>query len=559
MMDRFAEVTKHRNHAIIREDVMYKRRRNMKRVCQVCTLVLIALVQAALPAAVSIDESVRYQTIEGLGAFMDVAPWKEKQGPFFIDVDLEAQGIYDTLVSELGATFMRFDFVGHSGDDFLPSPGNYNHAALSPRLHLMRKLLDAAARQREPLEFFASIFSPPGWMKDGGVTACGVEASPSLSETTCKLSIGMEDEFAEYLAEFATTIGDSTDLPLYALSIQNEPAFSEPYASCVYDGPRYRDVLKVVGSHFRGNGLNTRFFGAEHMSWAFPSGFEQAVRNDAEALGYMHAWAVHGYTDGVETDTGAYSGSTPTDKPLWMTETQGDAYGVGMTDWSGAMTLAGNLLSYLRDARITGWTWGSVQHVCGAAGCEETSDNSIGLLINGTPTDKYYVSRHFFRFIRPGARQIASSCDDNELDVVAFRHAENDCWTVVLRNSAGGAKTVDLSGAGIPGEWTMEVSTASTKRAQSTVGSSGISIPGTSVVTLVSGQYAHTEPVSAARHARSPRAVRTAAAARMAGPSYSLSGRRIDSARPGTRGVFVNRDGLHVIAGRRGRGGTLAH
>jgi O-glycosyl hydrolase len=259
----------------------------------------------------------------------------------------------------------------------------------------------------------------------------------------------------------------------------------------------------------------------------------------------MHAWAVHGYTDGVHTDTGAYSGATPTDKPLWMTETQGTGYGIGLNDWGGAMTLAGNILSYLRNGRITVWTWGSVQTICGSAGCEATAAGDGCLIMNGTPTAKWYAARHFYRFIRPGARQIASTSNDGEVEVVAFRHDANACWTVVLRNRGAGAKTVSVSGADVPSQWTMEVSTASTKRVQSTVGSTGISVPATSVVTLVSGQYAHANPVAVIDRTRV--GARGIAAPVPDARHYTVNGRLVDKTHTRLRGVLVCEAGRRVV------------
>jgi glucuronoarabinoxylan endo-1,4-beta-xylanase len=463
--------------------------------CGVAALLLAASLpggSALGQANITLTESTKYQTIEGMGAFMSIAPWKVRSGPFYVDVDLDAVGFYDTIIGELGVTMFR---TGVESDGFEPSAGTFNRGALSGTISRMKKLMATANRLGEPINFMSSCWSPPGWMKASGSASC-TEGAPALNATTCKLSTGMEDDLGRHFAEFVKTIRDSTGKDLYAFSIQNEAAFSEPYESCVYDGPRYRDVLKVVAPLIRAVAPNLRFFGAEHMSWAFPNTFETFLRSDATALGYMHAWAVHGYTNGIQTDTGAYSGSTPTDKVFWMTETSGSGYGSGINDWTGAMSLGQSILSYLRGGRMTLWTWWSLQDICGTAGCEATALSEYCLLANGTPTAKYYVSRHFYRFIRPGARQIQSTSSDAQVEVVAFKHDANNCWTLVLRNT-GGAKTVNVSGTNVPATFSMEVSTSTAKRQwTASVSRTGISIPGSSMVTLVSGNYAHVLPVS---------------------------------------------------------------
>lgn len=512
----------------------------------ICLAVLAGVSAGHAAVTITLDRAQKYQTIEGFGAHMDIGPWKVKSGPFYEDVDLRAEGVYDSLISELGATVFRIFLP----PEFQATQGAFDPSTLHSRIHTINELLSSAHSQSEPLNFFASVLSPPAWMKVNGTTTCADGVA------LCRLIDGMEGDLATHLRMALTTLRDSTDYAFYALSIQNEAAFPEPYESCVYNGTRYRDVLKVVASHFRQHGMNTRFIGAEHMSWAFPSQFESEIRNDPVALADMHAWAVHGYTDGVETDTGAYAGTTPTDKPLWMTETQGAGYGTSPDDWNGAMTLAGNILSYLRDARITLWTWGSVQSVCGSSGCTE-SQITGGLLLNGTPTAKYYAARHFYRFIRPGARQIASTSSDGDVEVVAFYHEEHHCWSVVLRNRSTSHKTIGLSGTGIPSQWTMEASTASSKRASSDVTlPSEITIPASSVVTLVAGAYVHTEQTSSVRPLAN-RAGTVPSDAERASYCYGLTGRRI-AAQRALRGVVVGPNGLKVYV-RTDKGPALTH
>jgi hypothetical protein len=177
------------------------------------------------------------------------------------------------------------------------------------------------------------------------------------------------------------------------------------------------------------------------------------------------------------------------------------------------------------------------------------------LIANGTPNAKYYASRHFYRFIRPGARQVESSSSSTTMQVAAFKHPVTNCLTVVLLNTAATPATVNLLGSGLPSEFTMETSTASAKRVQSTVGASGISVPATSVVTLVSGQYAHTEPAIAVRADRAkPSAASVRHQAAAAASSYTLTGKRLASDVQATAGTVVVQQRatrvVRLVAGR---------
>jgi len=510
-------------------------------------LLVIGFVSAACAVTITVDTTVKYQTVEGLGAFANISPWKVRSGPFYVDVNLDAIGFYDSLVSELGATMFR-TMAAH---EYNPSPGVWDPLPMSgahKQFHTIRKLKAAADRQAEPLRFITHVWSPPGWMKVSGAAEGGVEASPDYNSTDCRLLDGMDDEFAHFLAEYVKVVNDSTGADYYGVSIQDEPAFQEPYASCVYSPQRYASVFTVVADTFRTRGMQNRFFGAEHMMWAFPSVFESAIRSDPVALGHMHAWAIHGYQDGVRADTGSWGGATATDKPLWMASTSGWGYGTTVNDWLPAMTLGRNILSFLRDSKGSVWTWWSVMEVC-AAGCEQ-SDSVAGfaLLANGTPTAKYYVSSHFYRYVRPGARQVASTSSDLEVRVVAFRHSANDCLTLVLINSGTTAKTVSgITGQGVAQSFEMVTSTESAKLQRSTVNATdAIELPAGSITTLVAGAYRGTggvavrAPELSRRPAVSPgtHLVRSARLFSLAGRLVSGPARNVSIA-----GVYVARSG----------------
>ncbi len=72
---------------------------------------------------------------------------------------------------------------------------------------------------------------------------------------------------------------------------------------------------QTSGARFRHEGITTGLFGCEHMAHSFGQ-FEGAIRADNEAMGYSTAWAIHGYGDGIKTDTAVYQQSVPTDLPF---------------------------------------------------------------------------------------------------------------------------------------------------------------------------------------------------------------------------------------------------
>jgi len=390
--------------------------------------------------------------------------------------------------------------------------------------------------------FMTSVLSPPGYMKVSGINEGLIEAAPNYNTTDCRLL----DGYADFVVRYLRVARDSIGVETRAWSIQNEPAFQEPYASCVYNGTRYVSVLKATAAAVAGAGLTTGFFGGEHMSWSFPNPFESAVRGDAAALAAMHAWAVHGYTDGVHADTGSFGGSTVTDKPLWMSETSGASFGSSITDWAGAMTLARQIHGYLRAGRMSLWNF---LHIMVSGNAADAAGSA--LYSDGQMTAKAYASAHFYHYIRPGARQVASTSSDGNVAVVAFWHETNQCLSLILMNNSGGAIDVTaINGTGLPSQFEMVTSTDAAKNTRSTVSrTSTISLPAQSITTLVNGAYRSTLPVQVApdRHANAAATPRVVAGTGKPVRTYACDGRRIQA------GVVDKASGVYLTRKADGR------
>jgi len=449
----------------------------------VCAFTLTISAQVSI----SLDQATLYQTIEGFGYEPNYLPWKVRSGPFMVDVDPDTTGVYDSSITELGATMIR----SRPLPEYQADSGVFDCSALQGKggwFSLLRRLQAVAERENEPLRLLGQVWSPPGWMKVGGQAKC-----EGLTEDECMLKVGYEDDFGHHLTSFAQMIHDSTDLEYYAISIQDEPAWDQQWESCVYTPTRYRETLKGVVSVFREVGLQTRFFGAEHAGWAFGT-YERAIRQDPQALAYMHAWATHGYNPNnhsLRPDTGSYAGSTPTQKPYW--QTTGSTELDSVNDWVNGLGQADTLWHFLRVGKGSAWTWFVL--LANSSGSEFSR---YGLISDGKHNAAYYASCHYFRYIRPGARQIESSSDDDSVRVVAFLHEQNHCVTVVLVNIASSEKTVNgLTGSGTPSRFERIVSTADTKLARDSVDASAdIALPPKSVTTLVSGAYRNTGTTS---------------------------------------------------------------
>jgi len=132
--------------------------------------------------------------------------------------------------------------------------------------------------------FIASPWSPPASMKYvsncAGTDAYWNRLSNGLGPGNSYLFPNADPEhggmrnfypdFAAHLSKYAADFRSNVGIDLYAISPQNEPAFAEPYASCVYNRNQIRDVVWELGRKLATDGRGSiKIFAAEDMLTRF--------------------------------------------------------------------------------------------------------------------------------------------------------------------------------------------------------------------------------------------------------------------------------------------------
>ncbi len=348
---------------------------------------------------VDIDPDDPHQTIVGLGAFgAQRVLW---ESPPFYD-----EGFPERVVFDFGASAIRmpvyWDFEVDN-DDEDPHHFEWSRFRFGPDSNNGRyfRYLRELRRVSPDLLLVFTTWTPPVWMK--------LEADDDLApfcrgQCGGRLNPDLREEFAEYLAAFVQVVERETGFPVYALSLQNEPVFANPFESCVYDADAYAATLEVVGTRFRTAGLGTRLFGPEHM----PSydrndaaGFFASILDTPEVAEHLHAYAVHG-------------GGTPRDwqrlharvsaqgKPLWMTETSN----FELKGWELGLFKARELHRALVHGHVELWLYWAFP--------DQLLDD------DGDPEPVYRALQPYFRAIRPGYRRVSAVASDPSLHVSAF-------------------------------------------------------------------------------------------------------------------------------------------
>lgn len=451
---------------------------------------------SASAVTISIDRHVEHQTVEGFGAFGEAV-----QGEYHSDA-----------VNDLGLTILRT---------------NIPHDNVSKEVAYIKGMGQVAEAAGVDLKVIASCWTPPVGMKANH--SLGGEASSNILRTDSY------DDFARHCVSFLDAMPQA-GIDIYALSLQNEPAFSQPFVSCYYTADTYEAMAQIAVPIIREKHPDVKLFGAEHMLWAFGS-YEGRINANPDVKEHFRAFAVHGYADGVNPVEGSKATaewqkagrlSTGAGMPLWMTEASGFA-----KDWGGAMLLAEQIYAALRFGNLSAWVWWSL---CNPGAPLE------GLMTGaGVKTPQYWVSRHYYRWIRPGAVRIDAVCDADKVFVTAFNHKKNRTLTVVAVNS-GDATSVSLAGEELPARMQCCQSTSGAACADKGMVSPGdpLGLPAQSVTTLYGEDYGAAVGArpAAPRRAGMPNAE---IAGRSTREAFDLHGRRLDAA--ARSGVAVERLG----------------
>ena len=390
----------------------------------------------AAPSEVNIDLEMRYQEIDGFGTFLGSGQLSES-----------TKDIYLRGVKDIGTSMARFGIIDESiepvNDNSNPYIINYdafNYNALP--LDFMRTLKEETAIDK----YILTYWSPSSWMKRNKWHSAESWAGNNKLEPHYYL------EYAEQLIATIKAVKEKTGIDLYAVSLQNEPEFNEPYASCVVKWDEYRDLVKAVGPRFRAEGITTRIFMPEAL-WAQGNVDEyvNTLAADPEAAKYVDIVAIHNYdADGINVggagaahwaQTYQLAQKLPQGKKTWMTETSGHP-----DTWDGAITLAANIYTALYYGNASGWVWWSFN--------DSPASAAYGLMVNGEPTSRYEVSKHYYKFIKPGAVRVGAESADQDVLSLAFNNSADKKLSVVLINRGTTAKLVNVkSEAPMPGSF----------------------------------------------------------------------------------------------------------
>lgn len=298
------------------------------------------------------------------------------------------------------------------------------------RIPFIKKAIAAAGGN---LTMFVSPWSPPAWMKTNNDVLRGGKLLPQFRQA-----------WANYYIKFIKTY-ESMDIPIWGLSVQNEPMATQTWESCLYTGEEERDFIKTyLGPTLHKNGMGDKKLIAWDHNRDLLYQRASTVLNDPEAAKYVWGIGFHWY----ETWTGSaqqfenlkrVKESFP-DKELIFTEgcvekfdfsrvndwALGERYGLWLVNDFNCGTAAWTDWNVLLDEN------GGPNHVGNFCFAPVHANLKTGELIY---TNSFYYLGHFSKFVRPGAKRIISSSNRDKLLTTAFMNTDGKVAVIVLNLS----------------------------------------------------------------------------------------------------------------------------
>ncbi|AII50724.1 glycoside hydrolase family 30 protein [Hymenobacter sp. APR13] len=283
------------------------------------------------------------------------------------------------------------------------------------------------------LTMYVSPWSPPAWMKDSNDMLRGGKLLPQYRQTWA-------DYYVKFIKEY-----ERQGIPIWGLSVQNEPMAKQKWESCIFSAEEERDFIRdYLGPTLKKGGLGDR----KLIAWDHNRDqiYQRAstILDDPKAAQYVWGIGYHWY----ETWTGssmlfdnlrrvheAYPNTN-----LIFTEGCVEKFNFDkVNDWALGERYGHSMINDFNSGTV-GWTdWnvlldqtGGPNHVQNFCFSPIIGDTRTGKLIY---TNAYYYIGHFSKFIKPGARRIISASNRDHLSTTAFLNPDGKVAVVVMNNS----------------------------------------------------------------------------------------------------------------------------
>lgn len=389
---------------------------------------------------INVDPNTTYQTFLGMGSSLEESTvynlnqLKGEVKQSFIEdlVNPEKGGmtLFRVTIATADFTSRRFytyydiDHINEMPADFKP---NWYPADAETGFTIQKdrdygiidtiKMVQAAAKKfgvEDEVKFFASSWTPPGWMKNDDATKYGNNALEGEGERLRggTLSDAHIDDLAMYYLRYLEEYAEE-GIPIYGMTLQNEPGDEFDYPSCKISGEQEGKLAIKMKELIQGSDILKKNEITDVKLWAFDhncSIAENYVKAIASVPGAMDA------IDGIAFHD--YGGDLATMQKIldtYLNQGEKKDQTVNLTERSVWGTKGANsMITYLRNSAISYNAWVTMlDSNINYHQWPGTPDPTMFARKADSDTEywampEFYITGQFSRFIRPGYVRVAS-------------------------------------------------------------------------------------------------------------------------------------------------------
>jgi glucosylceramidase len=298
------------------------------------------------------------------------------------------------------------------------------------RIPLIKQAIAAAGGR---LRLYVSPWSPPAWMKDNNSVIGGGKLKPEFDQS-----------WANFYIKFIRTY-EAKGIPVWGLTVQNEPMATQKWESCMYTAEEERDFIKnYLGPALQKAGMgNKKLIAWDHNRDLL---YQRAstILEDPGAARYVWGIGFHWY----ETWTGSpmqfdnvklvYRAFPATN--LIFTEGCRENFSFdSLQSWSLGERYGYSMINDFNSGAVAWTDWnivldehGGPNHAGNFCFAPVHADTRNGQLIY---TNAFYYIGHFSKFVRPGARRIAISTNRPALQTTGFLNKDGGIVVIVMNST----------------------------------------------------------------------------------------------------------------------------
>ncbi|MDR0332860.1 MAG: glucosylceramidase [Dysgonamonadaceae bacterium] len=406
------------------------------------------------PATITLNPTVRYQTIAGFGAAITGSS----------SYNLLRMTEADRM-KFLRETFCPVEGMGHSYvrisigcSDFSLSeytlcdtPGIENFALQNEEYNYVIPILKEILKINPDLKIMGSPWTPPRWMKVNNLT----DLQPHNSWTGGRLNPAFYQDYGTYFVKWIQAM-EANGIPIESITPQNEPLHPGNSASLFMGWEEQRNFVRTaLGPKLREAGLKTKIYIFDHNynydNIADQQDYVSRFYEDSEAAAFVAGAAFHNY--GGHRDELLRVHARYPHKELVFTETS-------IGTWNDGRNLEIRLMEDMEEVglgTVNNWcraiiVWnlmldndrgpnrdGGCQTCFGAVDISNSDYRTI------TRNSHYYVLSHLSAVAKSGATRIGTTgYTATGLTYTAFENTDGT-YSLVLLNNANEARRITVN------------------------------------------------------------------------------------------------------------------